>query len=207
MPRPTSVLLVASWLAVPGLAMAQEDLTPQKIAEIRRDEQASQAKVNAAYGNRKPSEMSNEERGQAAREQQAAGMAVLEKHGVSDKEYSRHVARMGREESAAVAREEKKLDDEAKAAQAARDAKAAEKKRIEEEGLPPDQIPVQRGFSDENPVVLESTGDDVVEVEEGLPASEEGLEAMPAGDATVPVEEAAPAAPAPSHGKKSKKKK
>lgn len=198
MARRTSALLVASWLTVPGLAMAEEELTPQKLAEIRRDEQAAQAKVNAAYGNRKPSEMSTEERRQAAKDQQEAGLAVLEKHGVSDKEYSRHVARMDREEREAVAQAEKKLDDEAKAAQAAKAAKEAEKKRIEEEGLPADEIPVQQGFSDDNPVVLESTGEDQVEVEEGLPA----------GDATSPVVEQAPAAPthARARGKRGKRK-
>ena len=76
MSRRMSVLLVASWLAVPGLAVA-EDLPPEKIAAIRRDEQAAQARVSAAYGNRKPSELSNEERRQIIQDQQDAGLAVL----------------------------------------------------------------------------------------------------------------------------------
>ncbi|WP_224249303.1 hypothetical protein [Hyalangium gracile] len=212
MSRRTSVLLVASWLAVPGLAVAQEALTPEKIAEIRRDEQAAKAKVDAAYGNRKPSEMSNEERGQAAKEQQAAGLAVLEKHGVSDKEYSRHVAQMDREEREAVAQAEKQLEARDKAAREAREAKEAERRRKEEQGLDPDEIPIQRGFSDENPVVLESTEEAGVEVEEGLPPGEEGLEnfteAAPGDavieDATTPI--ATTPEPAPAKKAKSKRR-
>ena len=116
------------------------------MAEIRRDEQAAQDKVNAAYGNRKPSEMSNEERAQAAKDSQAAGQAVMEKHGVSDKEYARRVATMSREEREAVAQEEKKLEEKDKAARAAKEAEAAEKKRKEEEGLPPEEHPGAAGL-------------------------------------------------------------
>jgi hypothetical protein len=164
-----SVLLVASWLAVPGLALA-EDL---------RDEQAAQAKVNANYGNRKPSEMSNEERRQAAQDQQAAGLGVMEKHGVSDKDYARQTARMGPEERAAVALAEKKLEEKDKAAKAAEQKKAQEKQD-------PDEIPIQQGINDENPVELESSGDAPSVVEQGLPPGESGAEEPAAASAEAP---------------------
>ncbi|MBN1207241.1 MAG: hypothetical protein JXB05_20315 [Myxococcaceae bacterium] len=174
MPRRMSVLLVASWLVVPGLAVA-EDLPPEKLAAIRRDEQAAQARVNAAYGNRKPSELSNEERRQLIQEHQSAGQEVLKKHGVSDKEYSRQVARMGKEEREAVAQAEKKLDADEKAA---REAAATKTQEAQE----PEEIPIHLGMNDDNPVELESTQEAASTVEQGLPPGEQGLEA-PAGPA------------------------
>ena len=200
MSRRTSVLLVASWLAVPGLALAQEQqaLTPQKIAEIRRDDQAAQARVNAAYGNRKPSEMSTEERSQATKDQQAAGLAVLEKHGVSDKDYSRQVARMSPEEREAVAKAEKKLEADEKAAQ---EAKKAEETKAEE--VAPEDIPVQEGISEENPVEMESSKDAASVVEHGLPPGEQGTDEAPPGEGVAAPTEAAPAE---AHTKKGKKK-
>ncbi len=169
MHRRMPVLLLASWLTAPGLALAQEELTPEKIARIRRDEQEAQRKVDAAYGNRKPSEMSNEERRQAAREQQEAAMKVMEKHGVSDKEYSRHMARMGREEREAVELAEKKLEAEAKAAKQAREE---EGKKTQEPG----EIPIQKGISENNPVELEASTDAASVVEQGLPPGEASAE-------------------------------
>jgi hypothetical protein len=188
MSRRTSVLLLVSWLTAPGLALAQEEeLTPEKVAAIRRDEQAAQAKVNAAYGNRKSSELSNEERRQLIQDQQEAGLAVLEKHGVSDKAYSRHVARMGREEREAVSLAEKKLEAEEQA------ARAEEQKRAEQAQLP-EEIPIQQGISDQNPVELESTQEAASVVEQGLPPGETGLEEVPVGEAP----EGAPSGDAPT---------
>lgn len=199
MSRRTSVLLVASWLAVPGLALAEEELTPEKIAAIRRDEKAAQAKVEASNGNRKSSEMSNEERQQSIRDQQQAGLGVMEKHGVSDKEYSRRVARMTPEERQAVDRAEKKLEAEEKAKQ---EAEQKKQQGEEAEARDPDDIPIQQGISDENPVELEAAEGAGNVVEEGLPPGELGADQLPGGEGAVPVEEA-PAAPAPkSKGRK-----
>lgn len=199
MSRRTSVLLVASWLAVPGLALAEEELTPEKIAAIRRDEKAAQAKVDAASGNRKSSEMSTEERRQSIRDQQAAGLGVLEKHGVSDKEYSRRVARMTPAERDAVDRAEKKLEAEEKA------KREAEQKKLqgeESEARAPEDIPIQEGFSEENPVELEASEEAGNVVEQGLPPGEQGAGELPADGALEPVDEA-PAAPASkSRGRK-----
>ncbi len=179
MSRRTSVLLLVSWLAAPGAALAQSgELTPEQIAAIRRDEKAAQDKVNDAYGNRKPSEMSTEERRQVIQDQQKAGMDVMAKHGVSDKEYSRQVARMGRDERAAVDQAEKKLEAEERA------AKAAEQKKAEQAQKPSEDVPIQQGISDENPVELESSQDAASVVEQGLPPGEAGLEETPAEGAT-----------------------
>ncbi|HEX8698408.1 MAG TPA: hypothetical protein VF815_06195 [Myxococcaceae bacterium] len=175
MSRRTSVLLLVSWLAAPGIALAQDgELTPEKIAAIRRDEKAAQDKVNKAYGNRKPSEMSTEERRQAIQDQQKAGQDVMAKHGVSDKEYSRHVARMGRDEREAVNQAEKKLEAEERAAKA-----ASEQKKAEQEQRASEDIPIQQGISDENPVELESSEIAASVVEQGLPPGETGLDETP----------------------------
>jgi hypothetical protein len=182
--RRTSVVLLVSWLAAPGFALAQE-LTPEKIAAIRRDEQAAQARVNAAYGNRKPSELSNEERRQLIQDQQQAGLAVLEKHGVSDKAYSRQVARLGQEEREAVSRAEKNLELTEQA------ARAEARRKAEQAQQSPEEIPIQQGISDSNPVELESTEDAATVVEEGLPPGEMGLEETPVEEATEGATEGA----------------
>jgi hypothetical protein len=203
-----SVLLVATWISVPGLAWAQdEELTPEKIAAIRRDERAAQAKVSAAYGNRMPSEMSTEERQQAIRDQQAAGLAVMEKHGVSDKDYARRVAQLSREELSAVEREEKRLEDEERKAQAAREAEEKRKREEEERALAPEDIPIQTGFGDNNPVELESTEEAASVVEQGLPPGAEEADGAAAAGSVRAGAVKAPAAPAAPPAKKKKKKK
>jgi hypothetical protein len=166
MSRPTPVLLLASWLAIPGLALAQEALTPEKLALIHRDEQAALERVNEAYGKRKPSEMTPEERRQSIRDQQNAVAAVLEKHAVPDKQYARHVARMSLDERAAVQDALKKLEAEAKAA----------RETAQPPPLQPEDIPIQNGISEENPVELEAVAGAPPVVEQGLPAGELGLE-------------------------------
>lgn len=190
MSRRTSVLLLVSWLAAPGWALAQdEELPPEKLAAIRRDEQKAQAKVTETYGHRKPSEMSTEERRQLIQDQQKAGQDVMEKHGVSDKAYSRQVARMGREEREAVDQAEKRLESEERVAR-----EAAEQKKAEQAQKLPEEVPIQQGISEENPVELESSNDAASVVEQGLPPGEAGMEegatpgAAPEGSVDIPVE-------------------
>ncbi|SEM10694.1 hypothetical protein SAMN05444354_111185 [Stigmatella aurantiaca] len=180
MSRPTPVLLLASWLAVPGLALAQEALTPEKLALIRRDEKAALERVSEAYGKRKPSEMTSEERRQVIQDQQNAVAAVLEKHDVSDKQYARQVARLSLEERAAVQEAAKQLEAQEKAAREAQN-----------QPLQPEEIPIQNGITEENPVELESVAGAPPVVEQGLPPGELGLE-----QTEPPVEEAAPSSPA-----------
>lgn len=201
MSRPLSVLLIAAWLAMPGPVWAQEEkLTPEQIAAIRRDEQAAQARVSAAYGHRQPSEMSAEERRQAIRDQQAAGLAVLEKHGVSDKAYARRTARLSREELAAVSREEKRLE------AMERKGRAGAAQQEDEQALAPEDIPIQTGFGDGNPVELESSKDAASVVEQGLPPGAEGEDGAPVISNFEAGLEAAPLRPPAPSAKKKKSK-
>jgi hypothetical protein len=158
MSRRLSVLLLSTWLAAPGLALAG-DLTPEQIARMRSDEKAALERVNAAHGNKKPSEMSNAERRQVIQEQQQAVQAVREQHGVTEKDYARQTARMGPKQNAAVEAAEKEL--EAK--------KAAEAAKPQEPG----EIQVQQGFNDENPVTMEEQEGALPSVEVGIPQDEE----------------------------------
>ncbi|WNG46369.1 hypothetical protein F0U60_21305 [Archangium minus] len=156
MSRRLSILLLTSWLTVPGLALAEE-LTSEQLARIRRDEKAAEAKVNAAHGNKKPSELSNAERRQIIREQQEAIQEVMEKNGVSRKDYARQMARMGPKQNAEVEAAEKALEEKAAAS------------KSQESG----EIQVQQGFSEENPVTLEEQAGSLPAVEHGLPTEEE----------------------------------
>ncbi|NOJ97111.1 hypothetical protein HMI51_29740 [Corallococcus coralloides] len=142
-----SLMLAASSLVLATPALAEEEgLTPEKVAAIQRDEAAAQAKVNEEFGNRKPSEMSNAERGQSIRAQQKEGAKVMEKHGVSAKEFATFTARMTPEDNQRVANEAKRLEDKAKA------DKEAEAKKRKGDG----EVHIQQGFSDSDPVELES---------------------------------------------------
>ncbi|AGC46440.1 hypothetical protein MYSTI_05153 [Myxococcus stipitatus DSM 14675] len=166
MSRPISMLVAALWI-LPGVAGADDggELTPEKVEHIRRDEATALQKVDDEFGNRKSSEMSNEERGQAIRKTSAATAAVLEKHGVTAKEYERFTARMGQEGNERAKAEGQRLDEQAKTAKAqhaAAAAKAAEEK----------EVSIQQGFDDENPVELESLDGDAPVVEIGIPVED-----------------------------------
>ncbi len=158
MSRRLSVLLLSTWLAAPGLALAG-DLTPEQIARIRSDEKTALERVNAAHGNRKPSEMDSAERRQVIQEQQQAIQEVRDQHGVSEKDYARQTARMGPKQNAAVEAAAKELEEK----------KAAEAAKSQEPG----EIQVQQGFDDENPVTLEEQEGAQPSVEVGIPQEEE----------------------------------
>ena len=174
-------LAAASLVLAPPVLAEEEGLSPEKVAAIRRDESAAQAKVEAAYGNRKPSEMSNSERGQVIREQQQEAAKVMEKHGVSAKEYAVYTARMTPDDNSRAANEAKRLEDKAKA------DKAAEEKKRAGDG----EVHIQQGFSDAEPVELEA--------EEGAEISvdvDSNLESAPPVDiATMGSDAPAPTAP------------
>ncbi|PTL76083.1 hypothetical protein [Vitiosangium sp. GDMCC 1.1324] len=163
MSRRLSALLLSSCLTLPGLVLAG-DLTPEQIARIRREEKAAAEKVNAAHGNKKSSELSAAERRQMIREQQEAIQEVMDKNGVSRKDYARQTARMGPEQNAQVEAADKALEAKEKAAQAA---------KSQEQGA--GEIQVQNGFNDENPVTVEGQENGLPVVEHGIPAGEEGL--------------------------------
>jgi hypothetical protein len=97
----------------------------------------------------------------------------MDKHGVTRKEYARQVARMGPEGNAAVAEAEKVLEArEQEAARAA--AKAAEAPKEEEKPLAPEDIPIQRGFSNENPIEMEAVPGAPPIIEEGVRPEDSG---------------------------------
>ncbi|WP_163785970.1 hypothetical protein [Myxococcus vastator] len=158
----SALLLVASWLVIPGQALAADgaELTPEKVAEIRRDEAQALSQVDAEYGNRKSSEMSTAERREAIDKQQAASAAVLEKHGVSAKDYARFEARMSPADNARAKAEEQRLAEAAKAAK--QPAPAA-----------PEEVHIQQGFSDEDPVELEATEGAEPSIDVGVPQDAE----------------------------------
>lgn len=168
MSRRLSTLLFSLWLAIPGLARGG-DLTPEQVARIRRDQKAAVDKVNAAHGNKKSSEMSTSERRQVIQEQQEAVRKVMEQNGVSDKDYSRQVARMGPKQNAEVEAAAKNLEEKDKAAAAAKtEAGGAQE---------PGEIQVQKGFGDEKPLTVEEQEGAPPTVETGLPEGEEGAPA------------------------------
>lgn len=128
-----------------GTLAAGGELTPEQIAKIRRDEKEELKKVQAAHGNKKSNEMSNEERRALMADQAKAANAAYEKNGVSAKDFAQSQARLSRGEEKAAQAEEKRLEAKATAEAA---AKGAGKKG-------PAEIEVQQGFNDANPVDLE----------------------------------------------------
>ncbi|MFP2896191.1 hypothetical protein [Corallococcus sp. 4LFB] len=169
-----SLMLAASSLLLAAPVLAEDDgLTPEKVAAIQRDEAAAQAKVDADYGNRKPSEMSNAERGQSIRDQQKEAAKVMEKHGVSAKEFANFTARMTPDDNQRVANEAKRLDDQAKA------QKEAEEKKRKGDG----EVHIQQGFSDADPVELEAAegAEPTVDVDSSLDSSASGAPVVDIG--------------------------
>ncbi|ATB48957.1 hypothetical protein [Corallococcus macrosporus] len=153
----TALFLVASWLVMPGQALAADstELTPEKVAEIRRDEAQALSEVDEEYGNRKPSEMSTEERREAIDKQKAASASVLEKHGVSAKDYARYEARMSPADNARAKAEAQRLEEAAKAAKQPAPAQ--------------EEVQIQQGFNNENPVEVEATEGAAPAIEIGVP--------------------------------------
>jgi hypothetical protein len=116
---------------VAALVVHAEDLTPEKRAKLQRDQQKASEAVDKKYGNKKPSELSSEERKSLMQEKQAAEREVLEKAGVDPKAYARSGSKMSREEKANTDAASKDL--EVKEAAAEKDAaakKAGGKKEV-----------------------------------------------------------------------------
>ena len=122
-------LLLASMLA--ALLAHAEDMPPEKRAALAHDQQKASDAVDKKYGNKKPSELSADERKSMMKEKAGAQREVLEKAGVDPKEFARSGSKLGREEKASTDAAGKALD--AKDAAAAKEAgapKAAGKKEI-----------------------------------------------------------------------------
>jgi hypothetical protein len=182
MSRRLSVLLVSTWLTMPAVASA-EDLSPEKLARIRRDEKAAMEQVNVKHGGKKSSEMDAAERRQVIQEQQDAIQGVMEQHGVSRKDYARQTARLGPQQNAQVDAAEKSLAEEEKARQQQAPAPLA-----------PEDIPIQLGWGEDNPVTMDEMEGAPPVVEYGVPV--EGM-APPEG-AKAPSDLAGQPAGAPT---------
>jgi hypothetical protein len=95
-------------LSVPALA---EALTPGLVAKIKDEQETAERKVSKAYGDKKPSELSSDERREIIQKTAAADEKVLDSHGVSAKEFNRYVATMSLEERKQEQAETKKIKD------------------------------------------------------------------------------------------------
>lgn len=134
--------------AVLGLSLLSSVTTfasgidPQKAAQIQADRDKAMADVKKKYGDKKASELSNDERRQMAKDQADAEKKALAKNGVNPKEWSRYEATQSKSDRAATeqAKEELRKKDEAAAAKG-KDAK--------QDG--PKEIEIQRGFGNEGP--------------------------------------------------------
>lgn len=185
MSRRSLFLLLSLGVALPTSGRA-EDLTPEQLASIHRDEQKALDQVSAAHGNKPSSELSSSERRQLVHEQQEASRKVLEAHGVSAKDYARQTARMGPQGNEQVATAEKALEAQEKAAQ---------KKKPAGNG----EIQVQLGVDENHPVTLEEQEGAAPVVEQGLPPEEQAAMGVEQG---APSEESVmPAAPPPKAAK------
>ncbi|MBL8957976.1 MAG: hypothetical protein JNK82_44795 [Myxococcaceae bacterium] len=164
-------------LALALLALGADDLNPEKAAKVQKDRDTAMADIAKKYGNKKSTELSQDERREMIREQRAAENAVLEKNNVDPKEFARYEAKMSLSDRTATNNARALLDQKEVEAK-----KAAEQKAQPGNG----EIPIQRGFSDSNPVTLEennNSGGGIV-VEKGLPPDAQNDQAEAAGMGT-----------------------
>jgi hypothetical protein len=166
-----------SLVAVAALLLA--DLSPEQLAKVQHDRDKAMADVSKKYGDKKPSELSQDERRDMIKDQREAESRVLDENGVDPKEVARYEARLSLDDRAATKAAKQKIEEKEK-----RDAEEKEKKSKEGSG----EIPIQRGFNDNNPVVLEEKqGNGAPVVEKGLPTeAQDDLNAAQQGDAPAP---------------------
>lgn len=123
-------LLALATLCTAVTAFAGDDLTPDQRAKLLNDQKKAGAAVEKKYGNKKPSELTPDERRALAKEKADAEREVLDKAGVDAKEFARSTMKMGRDEKADTDAAQKKLeaaDKEAAAAGGGKDGKDAKK--------------------------------------------------------------------------------
>ena len=147
------------------LSLVVGAIPASEAAAIEREQEKNQAEVTAKYGDRKSSEMSGDERREMMKDQAEADQKVLDKHGVDKKEWASSQSHRSRDERAEVKSEKaKQAEVEKKKAEAEAEAK---KKAAAQPAKP---VEIQRGISDENPVVLEEKAGSGPIIERGLPA-------------------------------------
>lgn len=186
-------MIVLSFALTLSLTLAPDEFDAERAATIEREQARETAAVSAKYGNKKSTELSRDERAQMIREQAAAEQKVLDKHGVSPKDWARAQMNRSREQAEQVRQANKALEAKEKAAERAAAEKAGG----------PKEIVIQRGISEENPVTLEENENATPIVEQGLPKDyENDQNAATESDA---VEKAAEAPAAKSTAKSGKR--
>lgn len=155
--------LTSSVVAV-CLSLAPDEFDAERAAAIEREQAKQTAAVGAKYGNKKSTELNSQERSQMIRDQQAAEKQVLDTYGVTAKEWARAQMNRTREQAALVKQANQALDAK---------EKAAAEKASAEKASGPKEIVIQKGISEESPVVLEETEGATPVVEKGLPTDYE----------------------------------
>lgn len=169
--------------------LAIDDLTPEKAAAVQRDREKAMADVAKKFGNKKSSELSPGERREMIHDQRAAESVVLEKHRVDAKELARYEAKMNLTDRAATKQEKERLE-----------KKEANEKAAAEKSDVPQEVQIQRGFSDDHPVVLEEKAGDSVVVEKSLPP--DAIDDQNAASGSTPQAEPQPESKPKKKGKK-----
>lgn len=177
------------------LALGLGQFDAERLATIEREQAKETAAVQAKYGNKKSTELSRDERAQMIRDLNAAEAKVLDKYGMSQREWARAQINRTREQADAVKQASK--DQEAREKAAAEQAAKAQK----DEGR---EVVVQKGFSDESPVVLEEKEGAVPVVEQGLPKDYENDQAAASEQDSLEKSADAPA-PKATGGKSGKR--
>ncbi|MBE2249490.1 MAG: hypothetical protein IAE78_08060 [Myxococcus sp.] len=181
-----------SFTVAVALALAPDDFDAERAAAIEREQAKQTAAVEAKYGNKKSTELTREERAQMIRDQAAAQNQVLEKYGISAKEWGRAQMNRSREQVEQVKQAARALE--------AREQAAAQKARAES-ASEPKEIVIQKGISEDNPVTLEERQGETPAVEKGLPSDYERDQSAAADSDAVNKTEAGPA-PKGKGGKK-----
>ncbi len=139
------ILALSATLLAPASAFA---LDAQKAGELEALMEERRSAIAREYGGKKPTEMSSSERREYYEKVEKANREVLEKNGVSDKEYARQTARMGRGSQKEIQEAKKQFQEK----------RAAEEKAKADKAKGSGEVQIQRGFDDKNPVNLQ--GDD-----------------------------------------------
>lgn len=187
-----ALVLAALTLAVP--AFAGDDLDPEKAAKIERDTEKALEKVDQKWGNKKPSQLTSDERKQVIADRAAAEREVFEKHNVDAKTYTKYTSRQTKEERAATKEAGQRILQQEK-------ADAAKKDEEKKQPGGPKEIIIQRGGAGKDPIIMEEKDGAAPIVEKGLPqeAQDEQADATAMTDSSTETNPNAPA-PAPAKG-------
>lgn len=186
----TAFLLAALSLALP--ALADDEFTPERAAKIERDTEKALQKVDKKWGNKKPSELTSDERKQVIAERAAAEREVFEKNNVDAKAYTKYTSRQTKSERAATKEASAKLEEQENA-----DAEKAQKDKDTKQQGGPKEIVIQRGGAGKDPIIMEEKEGAPPIVEKGLPQEAQDEQS----DANAMTDSSTQTAPAPAAGK------